>query len=247
MIYNNVKRVIFVVLKGYKTRFKPSVMRNIEMRKAYIIRELQEILGVSRTAIVKKIKVDEHNPVIKRYKNRFEVTEKDGQMAIMFEDWELEEEKRLSKGMTSVSNNGDNTPQNEDIIDIEPNVTKMKQNDYVEFTERYIDRFTTLQETMYNELRERDKQILLLTTSENRKQEEYLKTIAENKTLKLRNTIYKVLIGVLITVLLCVITYSITSITLNDTSQKEEIQKNPVQQEINVKPDKIKPSSNRVR
>lgn len=217
------------------------------MKKAYIIRELQEILGVSRTAIVKKIKVDENNPVMRRYKNRFEVVDKDGQMAIMFEDWELEEEKRLSKGMASVTNNGDNTPQNEDIIDIEPNVTKMQQNDYTEFTERYINRFTTLQETMYNELRERDKQILLLTTSENRKQEEYLKAVAENKTLKLRNTIYKVLIGVLATVLICVVTYGITFITLNNTSQEEEIQKNPVQQEISVKPDKVKPSSNRVR
>lgn len=217
------------------------------MKKAYIIRELQEILGVSRTAIVKKIKVDENNPVIRRYKNRFEVVDKDGQMAIMFEDWELEEEKRLSKGMASVTNNGDNTPQNEDIIDIEPNVTKMQQNDYTEFTERYINRFTTLQETMYNELRERDKQILLLTTSENRKQEEYLKAVAENKTLKLRNTIYKVLIGVLATVLICVVTYGITFITLNNTSQEEEIQKNPVQQEISVKPDKVKPSSNHVR
>ena len=217
------------------------------MKKAYIIRELQEILGVSRTAIVKKIKVDENNPVIRRYKNRFEVTEKDGQMAIMFEDWELEEEKRLSKGMASVTNNSDSTPQNEDIIDIEPNVTKTQHNDYTEFTERYIDRFTTLQETMYNELRERDKQILLLTTSENRKQEEYLKTVAENKTLKLRNTIYKVLIGVLITVLVCVVTYGITFITLNNTSQEEETQKNPVQQEINVKPDKVKLSTGHVR
>ena len=104
------------------------------MKKAYVIRELQEILGVSRTAIVKKIKPDDVNPVIKRYKNRFEVVDKDGQMAIMFEDWELEEEKRLSKGMASVTSNGDNTPQNEDIIDIEPNVTNLQQNSYIEFT-----------------------------------------------------------------------------------------------------------------
>ena len=46
------------------------------MRKAYVIRELQEILGVSRTAIVKKIKSDDDNPVIRRYKNRYEVVDR---------------------------------------------------------------------------------------------------------------------------------------------------------------------------
>lgn len=206
------------------------------MKKAYLIKELQEIWGVSRTAIVKKIKPDDVNPVIRRYKNRFEVVDKDGQMAIMFDDWELEEEKRLSKGMGSVTSNGDNTPQNEDIIDIEPNVTNLQQNHFIEFTERYMDRYNTLQETMYNELRERDKQILLLTTSEKSKQDEYLRTVAENKTLKLRNTVYKVLIGVLVTVLLCVITYCITSMTLSNTQQDEIEQKKPAQQEIPVKP-----------
>lgn len=235
------------MLEGYVTRYKTRVVRSIEMKKAYVIRELQEILGVSRTAIVKKIKSDDVNPVIRRYKNRYEVVDKDGQMAIMFDDWELEEEKRLSKGMASVLNNGDNMPTNDDIIDIEPNVTKMKQNEIYNFTERYIERFTTLQETMYNELKERDKQILLLTTSENAKQEEYLKTKAENKTLKLRNTVYKVLIGVLAIVLVCVITYCVTSITLNNTPQEEIEQKNPAQQEVPVKPEKVKPSSNRVR
>ena len=217
------------------------------MRKAYTIRELQEILGVSRTAIVKKIKADDVNTDIKRYKNRFEVTDKDGQIAIMFEDWELEEEKRLSKGMASVSNNGDNTSQNEDIIDIEPNVTKLQQNDYITFTKDYIDRYTTLQETMYNELRQRDNQILLLTTSEKTKEQEYLRTVAENKTLKLRNTVYKVLIGVLVTVLFCVVTYCITFMTLNNTQQEEIEQKNPASQENFVQPEKVRTSSNRVR
>ena len=153
------------------------------MKKEYTIKELQSIFGCSRTAIVKKIKTTGDNTDSKRYKDRYEVSVKDGQMVILFEDWELEEEKRLSKGMGSVSNNGDDTPINEDIIDIESNVTKTQQNDLYNFTDRYIDRFTTLQETMYNELRERDKQILLLTTSENNKQNEYLKTTAENITL----------------------------------------------------------------
>lgn len=185
------------------------------MRKEYTIKELQSIFGCSRTAIVKKIKQNGDDTSSKRYKDRYEVSVRDGQMVILFEDWELEEEKRLSRGMGSVSNNGDNTPQNEDIIDVETNVTEMKQNELYNFTERYIDRFTTLQETMYNELKERDKQILLLTTSENHKQEEYLKTVAENKTLKSRNTVLKVILGIVITVLICVITYCVTVINVS--------------------------------
>lgn len=210
------------------------------MRKEYTIKELQSIFGCSRTAIVKKIKSNGDNTDTRRYKDRYEVSVKDGQMVILFEDWELDEEKRLSRGMGQVSNNGDNTLNNQDIIDVEPNVTEMKQNELYNFTERYIDRFTTLQETMYNELRERDKQILLLTTSEKNKQDEYLKTVAENKTLKLRNTMLKVMLGVVITVLTCVITYCITATTLqdnvsnNDTSNISSNEQISVQQQTNT-------------
>lgn len=204
------------------------------MRKEYTIKELQEIFGCSRTAIVKKIKPVGDNTGLKRYKDRYEVSQKDGQMVIIFDDFELEEEKRLSRGMGSVSNNSDNTTENDNIIDIEPNVTESKQNELYNFTERYIDRFTTLQETMYNELRERDKQILLLTTSENNKQQEYLKTIAENKTLKSRNTILTVSLGVIITVLICVVTFAVTLLTTNTTSHAQDdlsIKKEPVHYE----------------
>lgn len=204
------------------------------MRKEYTIKELQSIFGCSRTAIVKKIKDNGDGTGTRRYKDRYEVSVKDGQMVILFEDWELEEEKRLSRGMGSVSNNGDNTPSKEDIIDIEPNVTESKQLELYNFTERYIDRFTTLQETMYNALRERDQQILLLTTSENSKQEEYLKTNAENKTLKLRNTILTVLLGVSITVLICFITFHITTVTVTHNDSNPEQKKEHVQQEIPV-------------
>jgi hypothetical protein len=194
------------------------------MKKEYTIKELQSILGCSRTAIVKKIKTDERNTDIKRYKDRYEVTQKDGQMAIIFDDAELEEEKRLSKGFNTVSSNGYNTTQNEDIIEIEPDIKENKQDEILNFTERYIERYTTLQETMYNELKERDKQILLLTTSENAKEQEYLKTVAENKTLKQRNTLLMVILGVAITVLICVITYCVTVMTLshNDISPTEQ-------------------------
>ena len=202
------------------------------MRKEYTIKELQAILGCSRTAIVKKIKENGDNTGIKRYKDRYEVTQKDGQIAIMFEDWELEEEKRLSKGMGSVLSTGDNTQTNQDIIDIEPNISEKTQNDLYNFTERYIDRYTTLQETMYNELRERDKQILLLTTSEKSKQEEYLKTIAENKTLKSRNTILLTVLGVTILVLICVITYCITISTLSSNVSTDSILNESIKKEV---------------
>ena len=202
------------------------------MKKEYTIKELQEIFGCSRTAIIKKIKQTGDSTDSKRYKGRYEVTQKDGQIAIVFDDWELEEEKRLSKGMGSVSNNGDSTATNADIIDVEPNVTEVKQTDLMEFTNRYIERFTTLQETMYNELRERDKQILLLTTSENSKQEEYLKTSAENKMLKKRNTILLVALGVIITLLICVSTYCVTVTTLQNNVAESDIKKEPVQQEV---------------
>lgn len=193
------------------------------MKKEYTIKELQTILGCSRTAIVKKIKEDSKNTGVKRYKNRYEVTERDGQIAIIFDDTELEEEKRLSKGFSTVSSNGYNTAQNEDIIDVEPEFKETKEDKIINFTERYIERYTTLQETMYNELRERDKQILLLTTSENHKETEYLRTVAELKTLKQRNTVLKVILGVIVTVLICVITFGISYMTLlhNDTQPEE--------------------------
>ena len=208
------------------------------MKKEYTIKELQTILGCSRTAITKKIKTDEHNTDIKRYKGCYEVAQKDGQMVILFDDSELEEEKRLSKGFNTVSNNVYNTPQNEDIIEIEPEFNGNKQDNILNFTERYIERYTTLQETMYNELKERDKQILLLTTSENAKEQEYLKTVAENKTLKHRNTVLLVLLGVIITVLICIITYCVTVMTLpksdivSDTVVEKSVQVEPKSDQV---------------
>lgn len=230
------------------------ISEGYSMKKEYTIKELQAILGCSRTAIVKKIKTDEHNTDIKRYKDRYEVTQKDGQMAIIFDDAELEEERKLSKGFNTVINNGYNTTQNEDIIEIEPEIKENKQDDILNFTERYIERYTTLQETMYNELKERDKKILLLTTSENAKEQEYLKTVAENKTLKQRNTVLMVILGVIVTVLICVITYCVTVMTLshNDTAPQEEIKQEqataPIEQaRVAVPTSQAKPTGKPVR
>ena len=167
-------------------------------------------MGCSRTAIAKKIKPDEKNPGVERYKNRFEVVIKDGKKCILLDDADLEEEKLKSRGFKNVANNGYTTPQNEDTIDVEAIYQDKRQETLLEFTERYINKFTTLQETMYNELRNRDNQILLLTTSEKNKQEEYFKTEAENKTLKQKYNVMRNVVITLATLLVILTTFSIT-------------------------------------
>ena len=202
------------------------------MKKEYTINQLASILGCSRTAIVKKIKSDENNPVIKRYRGRYEVVSTNEGMAILLDDIELEHEKRNSKGVNNVSNNTGYMAKDSDVIDIEPVKETQTSNVYMEFTNRYIEQFTTFQKEMYNELKERDNQILLLTTSEKTKEQEYLRTQAENKTLKNRNTILTVILGVMLTVLICFVTFGITYMTLNENSAE----KNPAQQTEVAKP-----------
>ena len=85
---------------------------------------------------------------------------------------------------------------------------------------------------MYNELRQRDSQILLLTTNEKTKEEEYLRTKAENKSLKLRNRVLTVLIGIIGIVLLIWITYYATYMTLSNNQQDQNTKKLPAQQEV---------------
>lgn len=214
------------------------------MRKEYTINELTEIFGCSRTAIVKKIKTDENNPVIKRYKGVYDVVTSNGNIAILFDDEDLEHEKRLSKGFKNVSNSTVNTPENDTIIDVVPEKEPQINNNVLDFTNRYITEFTTFQKEMYNELKQRDNQILLLTTSEKNKEDEYLRTQAENKTLKRRNTILTVTLSVIVTVLLISATVFITYITVQNNVTKQE-QEKITQQEIiqeNVKPIYQKPT-----
>lgn len=194
------------------------------MRKEYTIRELTEILGCSRTAIVKKIKEDSVNPSIKRYKNRYDVVMSNGQMAILLDDEDLEEEKRLSRGSSNVMNNGSNTVQTDDFIDIEPEKEQNTTSDVISFTERYIEKFETFQKETYNELRnvsrERDeyaKQIYLLEDSEKRKESALMETLAENVTLKKHKTMLTVALGIVLLVLASFVTFYITYITLHNT------------------------------
>lgn len=218
------------------------------MRREYSYDELAGILGCSRTAIAKKIKPDENNPGVERYKNRFEVVIKDGKKCILLDDADLEEEKLKSRGFKNVANNFANTPQNEDTIDVEPVYQDKRQETLLEFTERYIDKFTTLQETMYNELRNRDNQILLLTTSEKSKQEEYFRTEAENKTLKEKyNVMRNISIG-LATLLVILTTFSITffvtgrNVSANVSNVEPVIEETPAVENIII-PDPKKTAS----
>lgn len=182
------------------------------MKKEYSLQELANILGCSRTAIAKKIKPDNDNPNSKRFKNRYEVVIKDGKMFIILDDSDLEEEKRLSKGFNNVMSNSFDTPETENIIDIGPIKQENTIDKVFNFTERYINDFTTFQKEMYNELQQRDKQVLLLTTAENTAKNEYLQVVAENKTLKKRNVIITVCLTVTITLLIVLIGGFITFI-----------------------------------
>ena len=202
------------------------------MKKEYTINELASILGCSRTAVVKKIKPDENNPGIKRYKGRYEIGSSNGQMTIILDDIDLDHEKRLSRGVNNVTNKTGYIKDDNDIIDVEPE-NETKQNDtLIEFTNRYIEQFTTFQKEMYNELKQRDNQILLLTTTEKTKENEYLIAKAENTTLKKRNTILTVLLSVAVTVLICFITFFITSVKLTQNDSEGDIKKEHVKQEI---------------
>ena len=162
----------------------------MEERKSYSVKELASILGCSVTAVQKKITQDENNPEIRRYKKRFDVVIKDGKTVILLSDSDIEEEKRLSRGFNNV-NITDNTT-SENVIDIETEPQKQANQEVIidkilNFTNSYIERFDTLQKTYYNDLMQRDKQILLLTTSENNRQSEYLEAQAKAKELEKKN------------------------------------------------------------
>lgn len=210
------------------------------MRKEYLINDLAEILGCSRTAIVKKI-VEDKETGIRRYRNRYDVVMYKGQQAILLDDEDLENEKSMSRGYKNVTRNVNNHATNDDVIDVGPIKQEINAETVLNFTERYINELKTFQETTYNEFKtlsetknNLEKQVLLLEDSQKRSDEEYLKTKSENVTLKRRNTILTVALGVVITLLMCFITFYITYRTSQDTNENvgETLQKNTVQEII---------------
>lgn len=203
------------------------------MKREYTIKELCAILGCSRTAIVKKIKEDDNG--VKRYKDRYSVVTSNGQMAIVLDDSELEEEKRLSKGVSNIS----------DVIDIEPEPAQVSPNEIYTFAEKYLERFTAFQEESYKELRQLQKerdtfesQVKLLEDNRNKAEEVFFKTEAENKTLKKRNKRLLIALGVITGVLICFITFHITFVAMTprpDTPEEIERQKKElVSQEVQL-------------
>lgn len=196
-------------------------------RKSYSVKELAKILGCSVTAVQKKITSDENNPDLKRYKKRFDVVVKGGKTVILLSDEELEQEKSLSKGFNNVLTPNDETFEN--VIDVEPEPQKQANQDIVldkifDFTNSYIERYTTLQKTFYDELQQKDKQILLLTTSDNNKQSEVLEAQAKTKELEKRNKLLTLYLTVVTTLLLTFITLFITFyINSNNVVKPEEI------------------------
>lgn len=189
------------------------------MIREYSLQDLATVLGCSRTAIAKKIKPDVSNPDTKRFKNRYNVVSKDGKMFILIDDADLEEEKRLSKGFSNVSQNSYNTVETDNIIDIEPETKENTIDKVINFTERYITDYKTFQREMYNELLQRDKQVLLLTNSENNAKNEFLRISAENKTLKKRNVIITVCLTVAITLLIVLSIGFITFVNVSSTTE----------------------------
>lgn len=221
------------------------------MRKEYTIKELTEILGCSRTAIVKKIVTDD-NTGVRRYKNRYNVVSYNGQMAIIFEDFELEQEKKLSRGMGSVNNNGYNTSKNEDVIDVDPIVNESNKNELYEFTERYMQQFVTFQETtnatILNLERQKlamENQIKLIEDHKLQEKAEQTKTIEENKKLKKSNRVLAVLLGVAVIVLVVFATYIITTNTLanNEVNTLENVSES-VKQEVIQHPENFAQKKN---
>lgn len=185
-------------------------------KKKYSVKELSMILGCSVTAVQKKIFIDENNPNIKRYRNRYDVVIEDGKSIILLTDKELEQEKRSSKGFKNVQNNVEESFKNvnetsENVIDVNYTSENTIKNEYVidkifEFTNSYIERYETLQKSYYNLLNEKDKQVKLLTDSENKTQKEFYEISAKCKTLEEKNKHLTRLIYVVICVLIFIIT-----------------------------------------
>lgn len=200
------------------------------MIKKYSVKELATILGCSLTAVNKKIKADDNNPEIKRYRNRYQTVVEENVTYILLDDEALEDEKRRSKGFkagfTNVSNTVSNEYETTDYIDVEPVLQNNNQDKLLEFTQRYINDFTTLQKTFYDEMRQKDQQIYLLTTSENQKQAEYLETQAKNKQLIKQNNVLKTILTVIITlVVTLVITFVCLNVAKNKNTESAEVSK----------------------
>lgn len=198
-----------------------------DMERLYSYDELASVLGCTRTAIAKKVKPDEQNPGYERYKNRYKVVINEGKKCILIDDESLEKEKAQSRGFKNVSLNSVETSEMQATTAQEPVNNVAKSETVSSVTERYMDKFLTLQKDMYNQINQRDKQILLLTVDEEKKKDAYLQTQAENKQLKEQynvmeqkyNNAMRVIRGFITFILICITCYITFRITVNNVSQ----------------------------
>lgn len=179
------------------------------MEKVYSYDELASILGCSRTAIAKKVKPDENNPSVERYKNRFEVVINDGKKCILIDDEALEEEKLKSKGFKNVVNNSSNTSEMQSESNKQVKEDESKAEKSLDVTERYMDKFLMMQQHLYNQLHDRDKQILLLSVNEKQKEEAFIRTQAENSELTEKYNVMQKKYNIAKKVIYCFITLAL--------------------------------------
>ena len=199
------------------------------MEKMYSYDELAGILGCTRTAIAKKVKPDENNPSVERYKNRYRVVLHEGKKCIVIDDTGLEEEKNKSKGFKNVLQKPNITPEKQTIKGIETENTEVNSETAFDVTERYIDKFATLYKEFNDEIMKRDRQILLLTVDEKTKQDTYLQTQAEYKTLKEKynvlekkcNVIMNIIKGIVIFSLICITSFITFKVAIKNVSTVE--------------------------
>lgn len=213
------------------------------MEKEYSYDELAGILGCSRTAIAKKVKSDENNPGIERYKGRYNVVMKDGKKCIVLDDEALEEEKAKSKGFKNVTNNSFNTPETQSEPNIQSKNNETEAANTADVTERYIDKFMMLQQHLYNQLHDRDKQILLLTVNDKQKEDAYIRTQAQNSELTEKYNVIEKKYKIAMMVIYCFITLSLIFATFfitlslfkNNVSNRSTTEETSVTEQIQKK------------
>lgn len=217
-------------------------------KKNYTIQQLADILGVSVAAIRKKIKPDENNPDIKRYKKRYQVvfgTYEDREvMQISLTDIELEEEKRLS-GINKIKHSSENNvirtcesnvtetveSSNNEVIDIP--YTKSDKNNtelIINLTERYNNELKTYAERII----EAESKQLLLEDKANR-EGFYLQEIKDAKNVT-KNVVkyFSITLAVMLLLLVATTGFLIYKLMNPTIIEKQVVIEKPVIQQVPV-------------
>lgn len=217
-------------------------------KKNYTIQQLADILGVSVAAIRKKIKPDENNPDIKRYKKRYQVvfgTYEDREvMQISLTDIELEEEKRLS-GINKIKHSSENnvirtcesnvteTVESNDNGVIDVQYTKSDKDNtelIINLTERYNNELKTYAERII----EAESKQLLLEDKANR-EGFYLQEIKDAKNVT-KNVVkyFSITLAVMLLLLVATTGFLIYKLMNPTIIEKQVVIEKPVIQQVPV-------------